>query len=75
MSLKIKTFKTTATYPGEQWERKHNENCCTVWPLFPLQGILYVDKKVVGWRPIARAWLENRSQQEVHVRVILMQYI
>ena len=31
------------------------------------QGILYVDEMTVGWRPIARAWLENRSQHEVHV--------
>ncbi|KAK2146621.1 hypothetical protein LSH36_594g02049 [Paralvinella palmiformis] len=30
-------------------------------------GIVYVDKNVVGWRPIAKAWLEHRTQQEVHV--------
>ncbi|XP_023932047.1 dynein heavy chain 5, axonemal-like isoform X1 [Lingula anatina] len=30
-------------------------------------GIVYVDKDVVGWRPISKAWLENRTQQEVHV--------
>ena len=32
-----------------------------------LQGIIYVDNQVLGWRPIAKAYLENRSQQEVHV--------
>ncbi|XP_055954873.1 dynein axonemal heavy chain 8-like [Patella vulgata] len=32
-------------------------------------GILYVDKDVVGWKPIAKAWLGNRSQQEAHVQV------
>ena len=35
--------------------------------LMSLQGIVYVDNNVVGWRPIAKAWLENRTQQEVHV--------
>ncbi|WAR07684.1 DYHG-like protein [Mya arenaria] len=29
-------------------------------------GILYIDKDVVGWKPIARAWLENRTPQEIH---------
>ncbi|KAK6187606.1 hypothetical protein SNE40_005595 [Patella caerulea] len=32
-------------------------------------GILYVDKDVVGWKPIAKAWLGNRSQQEAHLKV------
>ncbi|CAH1799095.1 unnamed protein product [Owenia fusiformis] len=30
-------------------------------------GIVFMDKNVVGWRPIAKAWLGNRTQQEVHV--------
>ncbi|ESO89151.1 hypothetical protein LOTGIDRAFT_229063 [Lottia gigantea] len=30
-------------------------------------GIVYLDKDVVGWKPIAKAWLENRTQQEAHV--------
>ena len=34
---------------------------------FLLQGMVYVGKNVVGWRPLAKAWLENRTQQEVHV--------
>ncbi|XP_022081686.1 dynein gamma chain, flagellar outer arm-like [Acanthaster planci] len=29
-------------------------------------GIVYLDKDVLGWRPIAQAWMENRNQQEVH---------
>ncbi|XP_070568705.1 dynein axonemal heavy chain 5-like isoform X4 [Ptychodera flava] len=29
-------------------------------------GIVFLDKEVLGWRPIAEAWLENRSDQEVH---------
>ncbi|XP_071801693.1 uncharacterized protein [Asterias amurensis] len=29
-------------------------------------GIVYMDKDVLGWRPIAQAWMENRNQQEVH---------
>ncbi|KAL4232681.1 hypothetical protein ACF0H5_007369 [Mactra antiquata] len=30
-------------------------------------GILYIDKDVVGWKPIAKAWLETRTPQEIHV--------
>ncbi|GFN75495.1 dynein beta chain, ciliary [Plakobranchus ocellatus] len=30
-------------------------------------GILYIDRDVVGWKPIVRAWLDTRSQLEVHV--------
>ncbi|XP_059166583.1 dynein axonemal heavy chain 8-like [Physella acuta] len=30
-------------------------------------GILYIDRDVVGWKPIAKAWLDTRSQLEVHV--------
>ncbi|XP_067674368.1 uncharacterized protein [Haliotis asinina] len=33
-------------------------------------GILYLDRDVVGWKPIAKAWLESRSQQEVHNQVL-----
>ncbi|XP_071504103.1 dynein axonemal heavy chain 5-like [Diadema antillarum] len=29
-------------------------------------GIVYLDREVLGWRPVAQAWLENRNQQEVH---------
>lgn len=36
------------------------------------QGILYVDKTIVGWRPIAKAWLEHRTQQEIHVYILLI---
>ncbi len=35
---------------------------------------MYVDKNVVGWRPIAKAWLENRTQQEVHVSLLSVNY-
>ena len=31
------------------------------------QGIVYIDKDVVGWRPIAKSWLESRTPQEIHV--------
>ncbi|XP_074662754.1 uncharacterized protein LOC141915202 [Tubulanus polymorphus] len=30
-------------------------------------GIVFVGKTVVGWRPIAQAWMQTRSQQEVNV--------
>ena len=29
-----------------------------------------MDKDVLGWRPIAQAWMENRNQQEVHVSLV-----
>ncbi|XP_030850579.1 dynein heavy chain 8, axonemal isoform X3 [Strongylocentrotus purpuratus] len=29
-------------------------------------GIVYLDREVLGWRPVAQAWLENRNQQEIH---------
>ncbi|XP_052708586.1 uncharacterized protein LOC128183562 isoform X10 [Crassostrea angulata] len=29
-------------------------------------GIVYIDKDVLGWKPIADAWLESRSPQEIH---------
>ncbi|XP_053397319.1 dynein axonemal heavy chain 5-like isoform X6 [Mercenaria mercenaria] len=29
-------------------------------------GILYIDKDVVGWKPIAKAWLDSRTPQEIH---------
>jgi len=32
-----------------------------------LQGIVYMDRDVLGWRPIAKSWLEDRTHQEVHV--------
>ena len=35
--------------------------------LLSFQGIIYMDQNVLGWRPIAKAWLENRTQMEVHV--------
>ncbi|CAH1226669.1 DNAH5 [Branchiostoma lanceolatum] len=28
-------------------------------------GIVYMDKNVLGWRPVAQAWLESRPHQEV----------
>ncbi|KAL5009692.1 hypothetical protein ScPMuIL_011997 [Solemya velum] len=30
-------------------------------------GIVFLDKDVVGWKPIAKAWLDSRSPQEIHV--------
>ncbi|XP_064629693.1 uncharacterized protein LOC135488785 isoform X2 [Lineus longissimus] len=30
-------------------------------------GIIFVDKDIVGWKPIAMAWMEKRTQQEIHV--------
>lgn len=35
------------------------------------QGIVYIDKDVLGWKPIADAWLESRSPQEIHVSFTL----
>lgn len=29
-------------------------------------GIVHLDQDTVGWKPIARAWLESRTHQEVH---------
>ncbi|XP_048577711.1 dynein axonemal heavy chain 8 isoform X3 [Nematostella vectensis] len=29
-------------------------------------AIVYMDESVLGWRPLAEAWLANRSPQEVH---------
>ncbi|XP_060567478.1 dynein axonemal heavy chain 5-like [Ruditapes philippinarum] len=29
-------------------------------------GILYIDKDVVGWKPIAKSWLDSRTPQEIH---------
>ncbi|XP_035829673.1 dynein heavy chain 5, axonemal isoform X2 [Aplysia californica] len=40
-----------------------NASPCTVSSC----GILFIDRDVVGWKPIARAWLDTRSQLEVHV--------
>ena len=31
------------------------------------QGIVYIDKDILGWKPIADAWLESRTPQEIHV--------
>ena len=28
---------------------------------------MYVDKNVLGWRPVAQAWLEGRTKEEVLV--------
>ncbi|XP_076466964.1 uncharacterized protein LOC143298129 [Babylonia areolata] len=30
-------------------------------------GIVHLDQDTVGWKPMARAWLESRSHQEVHL--------
>ena len=38
---------------------------------FLLQAILFVDSTIVGWYPISKIWLENKTDQEVHVRLIL----
>ena len=32
-----------------------------------MQGVVYMDESVLGWRPLAEAWLANRSPQESHV--------
>ncbi|CAH3196290.1 unnamed protein product, partial [Porites evermanni] len=29
-------------------------------------GVVYMDESVLGWRPLAEAWLANRSPQESH---------
>lgn len=35
---------------------------------------MYIDKDVLGWKPIADAWLESRSPQEIHVSFILQMF-
>ncbi|OWF37572.1 Dynein heavy chain 5, axonemal [Mizuhopecten yessoensis] len=30
-------------------------------------GIVYLDKDVLGWKPLADAWIESRTPQEIHV--------
>nr|CAB3238692.1 dynein heavy chain 8, axonemal-like [Phallusia mammillata] len=30
-------------------------------------GLVYVDKHVLGWRPLAKAWLDTRTKDEVNV--------
>ncbi|BFZ10052.1 hypothetical protein BsWGS_13093 [Bradybaena similaris] len=30
-------------------------------------GILYIDRDVVGWKPITKAWLDTRPHMEAHV--------
>ncbi|KAJ8314952.1 hypothetical protein KUTeg_007102 [Tegillarca granosa] len=30
-------------------------------------GIVYLDSDVLGWKPIADAWIESRTPQEIHV--------
>ena len=37
------------------------------WSFHVLQGIVFMDRDVLGWRPIAKSWLEDRTHQEVHV--------
>lgn len=36
---------------------------------------MYLDNNVVGWKPIADAWIESRTPQEIHVSYIIIQYI
>lgn len=40
-------------------------SCSCIW----LQGVVYMDESVLGWRPLAEAWLANRSPQESHVSI------
>ena len=32
-----------------------------------LQGLVYIDKNVLGWRPLAKAWLDQRNADERRV--------
>ena len=38
-----------------------------------MQGVVYMDESVLGWRPLAEAWLAGRSPQESHVSFISKQ--
>ena len=38
--------------------------------LCSFQGIVYIDKDTVGWRPIAKSWLDSRTPQEIHVSTL-----
>lgn len=40
-----------------------------------MQGILYIDKDVVGWKPITKAWLDTRPHMEAHVCHVRQFYI
>ena len=42
-------------------------NPANVLMLVSLQGLVYVDKHVLGWRPLAQSWLEGRSKEEILV--------
>ena len=33
------------------------------------QGVVYMDESVLGWKPLAEAWLASRSSQERHVSI------
>lgn len=39
--------------------------------IFYAQGLVFMDRDILGWRPIAKSWLEDRTHQEVHVRLSL----
>ena len=39
--------------------------------IFLQKGILYVDKSTVGWQPVAKAWLDTRSNLETSVSIML----
>ncbi|CAK8694917.1 unnamed protein product [Clavelina lepadiformis] len=36
-------------------------------PLLSRSGLVYADESILGWRPLARAWLETRTKEEVYV--------
>ncbi|KAK3577475.1 hypothetical protein CHS0354_032326 [Potamilus streckersoni] len=38
-------------------------------------GIVFIDKDLVGWRPIAKAWLENRTPQEIHYQTVTSNHV
>lgn len=51
-----------------KWNVIHISSICfNVKCSRPLQGVVYMDESVLGWRPLAEAWLANRSPQESHV--------
>lgn len=39
------------------------------------QGIVYIDKDVLGWKLIVDVWLESWSFQEIYVSFILQLYL
>ena len=50
-------------------------NCIMLGHIFAFQlfiqcqGVVYMDESVLGWKPLAEAWLASRSSQERHVSI------